>query len=222
MVSLSRHSGRMPSRALTVVTALGVVALLASCGSTDLPSARPTVTVTVDPSAPATGAAGATSGGIPTAAATSADVPTAMAAGPQRGAPKSFAEAKSRIDRAKPDPGVTNRFVSPTGNIVCQRSTDSTAAACEVAQGRIVPPLPSVCAAQGPKDIGRIELRRDGAYPVCNSDSIRHGGEPTLPYGSRTQPSGTTACISEEYGVTCIDAATGHGFFIAKETFVTF
>lgn len=213
----------MPSRALALVSALGVGVLLASCGATDLPSARRTVTVTVDPPGPAaTGAGAATPSAIPTAAASSADLPTAMAAGKQRGAPRSFAEAKARIDKAKPDPKVTTRFVSPTGNIVCQRSTDSTAAACEVAQGRISPPLPTVCAAQGPKDIGRIELRQDGAYPVCNSDSIRRGGEPTLAYGSRTQPSGTTACLSEEYGVTCIDTATGHGFFLARETFVTF
>lgn len=217
----------MPSRALALVPAVAagvaVVAVLASCGSTDLPSPRRTVTVTVDPPAPAaTGAGAATPSAIPTAAATSADLPSALAAGPQRGAPKSFAEAKARIDRAKPAAGVTNRFVSPTGNIVCQRSTDSTAAACEVAQGRIPPPLPSICAAQGRKDIGRIELRQDAAYPVCNADSIRKGGEPTLPYGSRTKPSGTTACLSEEYGVTCIDTATGHGFFLAKATFVTF
>ena len=213
----------MPSRALWLVATVAVAALLASCGATDAASGRPTVTVTVDPSAPAaTGAGAATPSAIPTAAATSAELPTAMAAGKQRGAPKSFAEAKARIDKAKPDPKVTTRFVSPTGNIVCQRSTDSTAAACEVAEGRIAPPLPTVCAAQGPKDIGRIELRQDGAYPVCNSDSIRRGGEPTLAYGSRTQPSGTTACLSEEYGVTCVDTATGHGFFLARETFVTF
>jgi len=217
----------MPSRARALVPAVAagvaVVAVLASCGSTDRSSPRRTVTVTVDPSAPAaTGAGAATPSAIPTAAATSADLPSALAAGPQRGAPKSFAEAKARIDRAKPAAGVTNRFVSPTGNIVCQRSTDSTAAACEVAQGRIPPPLPSICAAQGRKDIGRIELRQDAAYPVCNADSIRKGGEPTLPYGSRTKPSGTTACLSEEYGVTCIDTATGHGFFLAKATFVTF
>jgi len=216
----------MPSRALWLVATVAVAALLASCGATDAASGRPTVTVTVDPPAGTTGgtsgAGGAARSTIPTAAATSAELPTAMAAGKQRGAPKSFAEAKARIDKAKPDPKVTTRFVSPTGNIVCQRSTDSTAAACEVAEGRIAPPLPTVCAAQGPKDIGRIELRQDGAYPVCNSDSIRRGGEPTLAYGSRTQPSGTTACLSEEYGVTCVDTATGHGFFLARETFVTF
>ncbi|MEW1954862.1 hypothetical protein [Terrabacter sp. NPDC080008] len=218
----SRPTRRMPSRALVLVAAVGAVALLASCGSTDQPSTRPTVTVTVDPPTGASGTGAGSPSAIPTATATSADLPTAMAAGAQRGAPKSFEEAKARIDKAKPDATVTTRFVSPTGNIVCQRSTDSTAAACEVAKGRVSPPLPTVCPAQGPKDIGRVELRQDGAYPVCNRDSIRKGGEPTLPYGSRTQPSGTTACISEEYGVTCIDTATAHGFFLAKDTFVTF
>ena len=105
---------------------------------------------------------------------------------------------------------------------MCRRSTDSSAAACEVAQGRIPPPLPTICRAGGPKDIGRIELGASGAVPVCNSDTIRLGSEPKLAYGARTAPSGTTACLSEEFGVTCIDTAGRHGFFLARDTFVTF
>jgi hypothetical protein len=57
---------------------------------------------------------------------------------------------------------------------------------------------------------------------VCKSDTIRTGGEPELGYGWRTQPSGTTACLSESVGVTCIDEATRHGFFLARDTFATF
>ena len=143
-------------------------------------------------------------------------------AGRLRGAPRSFAEAQGRIDAAPPAASVTDRFRSPSGNIVCRRSTDAGTAACEVAKGRVDPPLPSICPAGGPQDIGRIELGPGGALPVCNSDTIRTGGEPELGYGKRTQPSGTTACLSESFGVTCIDTASRHGFFLARDTFVTF
>jgi hypothetical protein len=213
----------MPHRAVVVLAAVAVSCVLASCGATDIPSPRRTVTVTVDaPSAGSSGTSAATPTPVPTASAASVTIPTALAAGAQRGAPKSFDEAKGRIDAAKPAAGVGDRFQSPSGNIVCRRSTDSSAAACEVAQGRIPPPLPTICHAGGPTDIGRIELGASGAVPVCNSDTIRLGSEPKLAYGSRTEPAGTTACLSEEVGVTCIDTAGRHGFFLARDTFVTF
>lgn len=213
----------MPYRAVVVLAAVAVSCLLASCGATDIPSPRRTVTVTVDaPSAASSGTSAATPTPVPTASAASVTIPTNLAAGAQRGAPKSFDEAKGRIDAAKPAAGVGARFQSPSGNIVCRRSTDSSAAACEVSQGRIAPPLPTICRAGGPKDIGRIELGASGAVPVCNSDTIRVGSEPKLAYGARTEPSGSTACLSEESGVTCIDTAGRHGFFLARDTFVTF
>jgi hypothetical protein len=213
----------MPGAALVVLASLAVVSLLASCGATDIPSPRRTVTVTVD--APSTAPAETpepTQTEVPTSAPTATPVPTALAAGRLRGAPRSFAEAQGRIDAAPPAASVTDRFRSPSGNIVCRRSTDAGTAACEVAKGRVDPPLPSICPAGGPPDIGRIELGPGGALPVCNSDTIRTGGEPELGYGKRTQPSGTTACLSESFGVTCIDTASRHGFFLARDTFVTF
>lgn len=211
----------MPRRAVVVMAAAAVGSLLASCGATDIPTPRRTVTVTVDaPGSPSTRAAPTTTP-APTTTTTPAAVPTALAAGNQVGAPKSFAEAKARIDAAAPAAAVSAGFRSPTGNIVCRRGTDS-AVACEVQQGRIKPPLPSICPPGGATDIGRIELGPSGARPVCNTDSIRTGSEPVLGYGSRTQPSGTTACLSESTGVTCIELTGRHGFFLARSTFVTF
>ena len=87
----------------------------------------------------------------------------------------------------------------------------------------IISPRCSPDLAQSSIDIGRIELSDKGARPVCNSDTIRRDDAPSLPYGSRTDPSlGSVACVSEESGMTCVDAASQHGFFIARETFVTF
>ena len=211
----------MPCRSVVVLASVAVACLLASCGATDIPAPRRTVTVTVDAPAASSGGAPATSTPAPTASATSAAVPTALAVGKQRGAPKSFAEAKGRIDAAKPAASGGAAFRSPSGNIVCRRGA-GPAVSCEVREGRIKPPLPTICPEGGAKDIGRIELGAAGARPVCNTDTIRTGSEPPLGYGSRTQPSGTTACLSEKTGMTCIDEAGRHGFFIARNSFVTF
>jgi hypothetical protein len=147
----------------------------------------------------------------------------ALAVGRQRGAPHSYEEAQARIGAARPAGGVTDAFRSPSGNIVCTLGgAPGPLTACEVGSGRIDPPLPSICPPDGPKDIGRIELDASGALPVCNSDTVGTGDEPELGYGRRTRPNGTTACLSETFGVTCIDESSRHGFFLARGTFVTF
>ena len=210
-------------RTLLLVGALPVA--LTGCGVTDIPSSPRTVTVYVDgPTGTATASPPSTTTPPVQTSPTSSGVPTSLAAGRQRGAPHSFAEAQQRIGAATVASGVATAFRSPTGNIVCTTGGHrAPVASCEVERGRITPPLPSICPPDGPKDIGRIVLGASGAFPVCNSDTIRSGSEPTLAYGSRTDPSlGTVACLSEEFGVTCIDPTTQHGFFIARETFVTF
>jgi hypothetical protein len=225
MSTLHGRRGRMPSRALIVVAALSAMALLTGCGATDIPTPRRTVTVFVD-------APGATPAPSPSAsrpavgtmqpADSASSVPTALAVGRQRGAPHSYAEARARLDAASPAAAATDRFRSPTGNIVCTIGGSSSLAACEVKKGRIDPPLPSICPPDGPKDVGRIELDASGAVPVCNSDTLREGDEPQLPYGTRTASADPVGCVSEEFGVTCVDASTQHGFFLARDTFVTF
>jgi hypothetical protein len=225
MSTLHGRRGRMPSRALLVVAALSALTFVTGCGATDIPSPRRTVTVFVD-------APGATPAPIPSATPSAvgtmrpqdpaSSVPTALAVGRQRGAPHSYAEARARLDAAPPTAAATDRFQSPTGNIVCTISGSPSRAACEVEKGRIDPPLPSICPSDGPKDVGRIELDASGALPVCNSDTIREGDEPELSYGTRTASADPVGCVSEEFGVTCVDASTQHGFFLARDTFVTF
>ncbi len=200
--------------------------IVAGCGVTDIPSPRRTVTVYVDPTGSPSSPAQATTAPPPStqSPAPTTQLPISLAAGRQRGAPHSFAEAQQRIAGARIAGGTAAAFQSPSGNISCVtgRGPDQLAA-CELAKGRIAPPLPTICVAGGPTDIGRIELSDKGARPVCNSDTIRQGGAPTLAYGSRTDPAlGAVACLSEETGMTCVDAATQHGFFIARDTFVTF
>lgn len=225
MSTMHGRRGRMPSRALLVVAALPPLALVTGCGATDIPSPRPTVTVYVDPPGGAR-APGQTA--TPSAAGTvqrqdaASTVPTALAVGRQRGAPHSYAEARAHLDAASPTAAAIDRFRSPTGNIVCTIGGSPSRAACEVEKGRIDPPLASICPPDGPKDIGRIELDASGAFPVCNSDTLREGDEPQLAYGTRTASTQAVGCVSEEFGVTCVDASTEHGFFLARDTFVTF
>jgi len=211
--------------AASVATAVALAVLLAGCGATDTPTGRPTVTVYVDP--PAGKATAARPAATPARTVrpqpSPSAVPTRLAVGPQRKGPHSYAEARARIEAASPAASVTDHFTSPSGNIVCNLGGAPLAmAACEVGKGRVDPPLASICPPDGPKDIGRIELDESGAFPVCNSDTIREGGEPRLAYGSRTASLDPVACLSEEFGVTCVDASTRHGFFIARGTFVTF
>ena len=193
---------------------------------TDLPTPRRTVTVTVDAPGAATQASPTsvpTVTATPTTPATSTAAPMTIAVGRQRGAPHSYDEAKQRIDGATPA-DVGSVFQSPTGNITCSSAGgEGVAVTCDVAKGRSDAPASAPCPAGGPRDIGRIELTAAGARPVCNSDTIRQGAAATLPYGVRTGRSlGSVACLSEEFGMTCVDDASKHGFFLARDTFVTF
>ncbi len=219
-------AGRPARAVVTAGCALAVAALaLSACGMTDLPTPRRTVTVTVD--APAgvatTTTSAATTSASPTASATSSPLPTSLAVGRQRGAPHSFDEAKQRIDAA-PAADVGATFQSPTGNITCSAGgAPGVVMTCDVARGRSTAPAAAPCPEGGPPDIGRLELTAAGARPVCNSDTIRRGAPATLAYGSRTGPSlASVACLSQEFGMTCVDEAAGHGFFLARDTFVTF
>ena len=187
-----------------------------------MPTPRRTVTVTVDASGAASGTSPTPTASAPTSSATSSTgVPTSLAVGRQRGAPHSFDEAKQRIDRAT-SADVGSNFQSPTGNITCTTAAGSGAlVTCDVARGRSQAPASVPCPEGGPRDVGRLELTAAGARPVCNSDTIRQGTPATLAYGVRTAL-GPVMCLSEEFGMTCVDTQSRHGFFIARETFVTF
>jgi hypothetical protein len=216
-----RRGRRTLLQAASVVAAVVVAATLAGCGIDDAPLPPVTVTVTPpdDPTTPTDGAPTS----VPTSRAPGHDVPTSLAAGHRRGAPASFAEARARLERAPAAPGVAGVFRSPTGNIFCDVSRTRPVSGCEVAEGRVAPPVANLCPPGGPADVGRIELTDDGAVPVCSSDTIRDPAAPPLPYGTRTAaPGSALACLSESVGVTCLDSAHGHGFFLARGTFVTF
>lgn len=183
------------------------------------------VTVTVYPSDPPTGPSSPPTSSVQTMTSQptpTPSVPTVLEAGSLRGAPRSYSDALRKVTRARPGRGVDGMFRTPTGNIFCAIEA-SGKVACEVREGRIDPPVPGLCPPGGPDDIGRIELTSRGAVPVCNADTIREADAPRLRYGFRADvPGSSILCLSEERGVTCVDTAGRHGFFLARSTFATF
>lgn len=208
---------------MSLVGALALALGVSACGSA--PEPLPVVTVTVYPSEPPTGEPSTQPSSVPTTASQptpAAPVPTALEAGSLRGAPRSYTDALAKVTRARPGRGVDGTFRTPTGNIFCAIEA-SGKTACEVREGRIDPPMPGLCPPGGPSDIGRIELTSRGAVPVCNADTIREADAPRLRYGFRADvPGSSVLCLSEERGVTCVDTAGRHGFFLARSTFATF
>ena len=92
-----------------------------------------------------------------------------------------------------------------------------------VEEGRIEPPVDGICAGGQADDVGRLELVAGEVTPVCNTDSIRDPEARKLAYGRIARlPGVDVTCLSEEWGVTCVDPLSEHGFFIARGTFTTF
>lgn len=213
--------GRLTPRQLRRGVALLAAAVGTLGGCAPGGASPPPVTVTVTPSTPGATTSIPTVHATPTASSTT--IPRRLSAGHGRGAITSYQDALARLNRAKDAPSVKGVFTSPTGNIFCTVARDAPVKGCEVDEGRIPPPLPTICPADGPKDIGRIELRPSGVVPTCNSDTIRVKGAPKLSYGTKTAVAGSAfACVSESAGVTCVDRDLERGFFIAKGAFTTF
>ncbi len=202
-----------PSYRLPVLAAAATVFALAGCGSSDQPVTPRTTTVTVTPSA------------APTTASSSTTTPSTTTTTAADKPPATYDEASRQFAAAKVDANAQRFFTSPTGNIFCSISTSGDVpAGCEVKDGRIAAPA-DLCPAgdAGAKDIGRVEWSGDAPKPICNTDSIYQVGAVVLQYGTIAAMSGSPyQCLSKEFGMTCIDTATKKGFFIARNTYVTF
>lgn len=213
------HRRPSPRVAASLLTAVALVCLSACGGPESLPAA--TVTVWVDPPADAAADPGADSTPEPaTTTTTEPTVPLAIRAGHQRGAVSSYEQASEHFDRARRSVELAS-FRSPSGNIYCRLGPDF--AACEVREGRVEPPVDGICTENQADDIGRLELVAGEASPVCNTDSIRDPKAPKLAYGRIARVTGLdVTCLSEEWGVTCVDPRSEHGFFVARGSFTTF
>ena len=140
---------------------------------------------------------------------------------PVNGPPRTYDEALASFDEAAGSQEFS-RFASPTGNLYCVLDSPYLPPSCELGTGAI--PDPASCPADGPsQNVGRIEFTDAGPQPVCNSDTIREPGPPTLGYGGvATWPGTSVTCLMEKYGVTCIDPQTGQGYVLAKGRYQIF
>jgi len=84
-----------------------------------------------------------------------------------------------------------------------------------------LPPRPSSC----PQivDFGQgLEVGSAGtARFVCAGDTVREPASPKLAYGSASRV-GPFECVSRSSGMTCTDAATGHGFQLSIQRYQLF
>ena len=81
------------------------------------------------------------------------------------------------------------------------------------------PPPPASCEL----DYGQgAEVSAGGsAQLVCAGDTTLNPSAPVLAYGHATQTGGLR-CVSSETGMTCTATATGHGFFISRQSYRLF
>jgi hypothetical protein len=190
--------------------------VVSACGGGD-PAPPRTTTVTVTPTAGTTSTSGRSGPPSTTTTTTAADRP-----------PSTFDEATRLFATGTVDPAVQRIFTSPTGNIFCSVTTGGDVpAGCELKDGRIAAPA-DVCGGGTEtggvaKDIGRIEWSGGVPKAICNTDSIYQVGAFVLQYGAIATLQGSPyRCMSKEFGMTCIDTDSKQGFFLARNTYVTF
>jgi hypothetical protein len=110
-------------------------------------------------------------------------------------------------------------FMTPSDNIGCYLSAKSVR--CDIRERNwSPPPKPRYCIKFG-VDWGQgIGVGSRKATFVCAGDTVL-GGPGELGYGQTAQR-GSIVCDSETKGMTCSNGATGHGFFLSRETYRIF
>jgi hypothetical protein len=107
-------------------------------------------------------------------------------------------------------------FQTPSRNIGCY--LDSSQVRCDIRERSwSPPPKPASCEL----DWGQgIVVGETDAEFVCAGDTAL-GGKATLGYGQSAQR-GPYLCESAQNGLTCTNTASGHGFFLSKESYRSF
>ncbi|GMA19164.1 hypothetical protein MM440_03760 [Arsenicicoccus piscis] len=194
----------------TGAAALGMLlaTTLAGCGG-----------ATTAPTAPSTSAPSSLASAVATPSAAVTQPLTAGRLPP--GAPASYAQAVTHVDRARPDPTQPAAFRTPSGNIACVLGVpgDDQAMVCEITEGAVASPTcgDATSNPDGRREVGRLVLKDGVVDQVCNSDTVRTGPEPVLAYGRSTSvPQAPVQCVSESTGVTCIDRQRRAGFTLAR------
>jgi hypothetical protein len=111
-------------------------------------------------------------------------------------------------------------FKSPTGNIGCMIIAGT--ARCDIVQRHwSPPPRPKSCPQVVDFGQGLIVSGSGPGRLVCAGDTTRDPGAKALAYDMDTVV-GSLRCASRSNGMTCTNTGTGHGFFIAIQSYRTF
>lgn len=214
-----------------------VLVLAAGCGGDDetasTPSESPTASSTSPSASPSEtpstssglgGTAAPTDTATPTPEPTATEPTTPSEPSPEPpggGPPTTYGEALALV-AASSQLEELSRFASPTGNLYCVLDSPFVPPSCELGRGAIADP--AACPADGPsQSVGRIEFTDVAPQPVCNSDTIREPGAPTLGYGAAaTWPGTSVVCLMEEFGVTCVDPDAEQGYVLARGRYQVF
>ncbi len=107
-------------------------------------------------------------------------------------------------------------FASPSGNILCALTADSTD--CLIRRFDYDPKDAASCDDDAAG--GHLRVEPAGASRPCDPFVVA-GGVPTLDYGETTSAHGYT-CESAESGVTCRHDESGYGFTVARASYRLF
>ncbi|MBS42063.1 MAG: hypothetical protein CMH83_02560 [Nocardioides sp.] len=152
----------------------------------------------------------------PTVTPTSTPTTSAPEADDGTGPPPSYDAAVARVDGAG-TPQTMGRFETSDGTY-CLLQSGFVRGACELLQGGAR--APELCGDGPSQRVGRIELTKNRPRPLCNTDTIREPGAPSIEVGQVGKSSKTgIACLWRTDGVTCVDEARGTAFFLGAEAY---
>ncbi|GAA3833548.1 hypothetical protein [Nocardioides panacisoli] len=220
------------AKILGTTALVAVLGLAAGCGGEDNPEAGTTPsapdTMTTSPALPpATSSAptptqGSSSPSASSSTASTSSAPTSSAPPVDIGQPPTtYVQAQAHVQAARSDGSTSSlsRFSTPGDSIYCVLKSKYLAPSCELRSGAIKDP--QVCAKAPSQFVGRVSIRKSGAEPECNTDTIRQPGADTV-QPTTLVTSGNISCVVEQIGVTCIDSSLHKGFFLTPGAYKVF
>ncbi|MCI9886860.1 hypothetical protein JT358_00080 [Micrococcales bacterium 31B] len=150
---------------------------------------------------------------------TPATSPTAV--GLELPAPKNFDEASRRFNSSKPVTAAV--FLDSTGKVLCD-FTNPANQFCGISAGAL--PLPSLGYCPDPATQVRVIAFKGAEAPElrCSPPNTFPNPAPVaIKYGESSQTDGVQVnCVSESFGIICVDFATRHGFYISDTGYTRF
>jgi hypothetical protein len=164
----------------------------------------------------ACGGSGGSKKAAPTTTTTA--VETTVAAGAPRAATGGGTVASDATSTTRGADLTLTSFRAPSSNIGCEVDANNTR--CDIRERSWAPPpKPAGC----DLDWGQgIQISgADKPQFVCAGDTSLDPAASVLAYGQRTRQ-GSIVCESAPAGVTCTNEASGHGFFLSRDTYRIF